>query len=274
MRYQRNIFLAGAAALALVATAGFALAQDSSQNHKAKEPQASTQPMKNHTVGQAKPMGKMQMNAQGEAGKMGKQGAAASGKTTERVGQNTPQTAPKTKGLKHAQRVNRGKKTAKAKMHKRGRYAMRNGMRKHRHYAMHNGKARYAMHKGKARFATRKTMRHRNMTTAQEQNRRLQGLQGNAAMQPGSGGHVNLSAQQRTTIRNTVIDARGAPRVNQAPFNVAVGTAIPRRFHIVPVPRTLVGIDPAWRGLRYFVFEDEVVIVNPYSFRIVAVVPA
>jgi Protein of unknown function (DUF1236) len=98
----------------------------------------------------------------------------------------------------------------------------------------------------------------------------LEGLQGNA-----SGMHAPLSDAQRTQIRNTVIDARGAPRVGQVNFDVTVGTAIPRgRIRVIPVPETLVRIEPAWRGLLYFVYEDEVVIVSPRDMKIVAVVPA
>jgi len=106
--------------------------------------------------------------------------------------------------------------------------------------------------------------------TAERGHKGLEGLQGNA-----SGNNVQFSEHQRTEIRNTVIDARGAPRVNNVSFNVAVGTVIPRgSVHIVPVPPTLVRIEPAWRGFLYFVYEDEVVVVNPHSMRIVAVVYA
>jgi len=42
---------------------------------------------------------------------------------------------------------------------------------------------------------------------------------------------------------------------------------------IVPVRLTLVE-KPAWRGFLYFVYEDEVVIVDPNDMAIVAVVPA
>ncbi len=109
-------------------------------------------------------------------------------------------------------------------------------------------------------------------TTAQE--RRIpQGLQGNAAGQM-QGGSVSLSTQQRTQIRRTVINARGAPRVAHVDFDVRVGTEIPRdRIHIVPVPETLVQIDPGWRDFLYFVYEDEVVIVDPSDMRIVAILP-
>ena len=45
------------------------------------------------------------------------------------------------------------------------------------------------------------------------------------------------------------------------------------RIHIVPVPRMLVDIEPTWRGFLYFVYEDELVIVDPRDLRIVAVLP-
>jgi hypothetical protein len=109
-------------------------------------------------------------------------------------------------------------------------------------------------------------------TTAQE--RRIpQGLQGNASGQM-QGANVKLSTQQRTQIRRTVINARGAPRVGHVDFDVRVGTWVPRdRIHIVPVPETLVQIDPAWSGFLYFVYEDEVVIVDPSDMQIVAILP-
>jgi hypothetical protein len=109
-------------------------------------------------------------------------------------------------------------------------------------------------------------------TTAQE--RRIpRGLQGNASGQM-QGANVNLTTQQRTQIRRTVINARGAPRVGHVDFDVRVGTAIPRdRIHIVPVPETLVQIDPSWSGFLYFVYEDEVVIVDPSDMEIVAILP-
>jgi hypothetical protein len=109
-------------------------------------------------------------------------------------------------------------------------------------------------------------------TTAQERNI-PRGLQGNASGKM-QGANVSLTTQQRTQIRRTVINARGAPRVGHVDFDVRVGTAIPRdRIHIVPVPETLVQVDPAWSGFLYFVYEDEVVIVDPSDMQIVAILP-
>ena len=52
--------------------------------------------------------------------------------------------------------------------------------------------------------------------------------------------------------------------VGSVDFDVAVGTAVPRgRIQIIPVPETLVQIEPEWRGFLYFIVRDELVIVNP-----------
>jgi hypothetical protein len=95
----------------------------------------------------------------------------------------------------------------------------------------------------------------------------MRGLQANA-----SGVNVRLNDGQRTRIRTTVIEAPGAPRVDHVNFDVTVGTVVPRgAVHIVPVPATLVQIQPEWRGFLYFVYESEVVVVNPRDMKIIAV---
>ena len=101
------------------------------------------------------------------------------------------------------------------------------------------------------------------------------GRDDSAAAQREGSQRARLTEEQRTRIRSTVINVAGAPRVASVDFDVTVGTVIPRgRIHIVPVPETLVQIEPEWRGFLYFVYADQVVIVNPRDMRIVAVVPA
>jgi hypothetical protein len=41
-----------------------------------------------------------------------------------------------------------------------------------------------------------------------------------------------------------------------------------------PLPQTIVEVEPAWQGYLYFLVGDEIVVVDPYSFEIVAVLPA
>lgn len=84
-------------------------------------------------------------------------------------------------------------------------------------------------------------------------------------------GSVQLSNEQRTQIREQVL-TRNAPRVDNVNFSVRVGTTVPTSVRIVEVPDVLIRIHPEWRGHRYFVVRDEIVIVDN-SHRIVSVVP-
>ena len=83
-------------------------------------------------------------------------------------------------------------------------------------------------------------------------------------------GAVNLTTEQRTTIRSTVLTSN-APRATNINFSINVGTVVPSSVRIVEVPDTIVRIRPAWKGYRYFVYNDEIIIVEPRTLKIVAV---
>lgn len=95
--------------------------------------------------------------------------------------------------------------------------------------------------------------------------------QGSTAAQP-SGAAVTLNTEQKQRIRTTVLRAGNAPRVTNVNFSINVGTVVPRTVRVVAVPPTLVEIHPAWRGFLYFVHGDQIVIVEPGTLRIVAVI--
>ena len=94
--------------------------------------------------------------------------------------------------------------------------------------------------------------------------------QGSAGTQ---GASVNLTSEQKTQIRTTVLQANNAPKVSRSSisFNIGVGTVVPRTVHFVTVPDTIVRIHPAWRGYSYFIVDEEIVIIDPHTFKIVAV---
>jgi peptidoglycan hydrolase-like protein with peptidoglycan-binding domain len=83
---------------------------------------------------------------------------------------------------------------------------------------------------------------------------------------------VNLTAQQRTRIQQTVLASSSVPRVNNVNFALSVGTLVPTSVRVVDVAPALVEINPAWRGHQYFVVRDDIIIVD-HSRKIVAVVP-
>jgi len=87
--------------------------------------------------------------------------------------------------------------------------------------------------------------------------------------------NVNLTTEQRTKIHSIIVADRSAPRIARADFDVHVGTVVPRgKVKFAPIPSTIVEIQPAWRGFEYFLVGDEIVVVDPSTLRIVAVLPA
>jgi Protein of unknown function (DUF1236) len=251
MKMQTKTLLAGVAALALIAGTGFASAEE---QKPAKQPQTSAQPMKSGAAQSAQQQGASHMgqNAQPSGHKLGMEQPAARGKSTaqqpakgvEHFGQSTAPkgVSPTMKGMQ-AEQINRSKK---------GNFERRGT----------------AQTEQKGSVTTRGPRTTSTTVTEHRTGRNgLQGLQGNAS-------HVTLSDEQRTRIRQTVVGTHGAPRVSHVDFDLSVGTVIPRgHIHVVPVPRMLVDIEPAWRGFLYFVYEDELVIVDPNDMSIVAVVP-
>src|ERR1700730_6789092 len=85
---------------------------------------------------------------------------------------------------------------------------------------------------------------------------------------------VNITPENRTRIHEVFVKERSAPKVDHVTFNISVGTAVPRSVHIVAVPQTIIEIQPTWRGYEYFMVGDQIVIVDPRSMQIVAVLDA
>jgi len=83
---------------------------------------------------------------------------------------------------------------------------------------------------------------------------------------------VSLNDQQRTRISSAIgrQDVRPLGNVN---FSVSVGAQVPRSVRLHPLSADIVAIAPQFRGHRFFVAQDEIVIVEPSTFRIVAVLP-
>jgi hypothetical protein len=90
------------------------------------------------------------------------------------------------------------------------------------------------------------------------------------------GAGAELSTEQRTQVRQTILQSGNVPRVSRSEvnINISVGTVVPRSVRLVSLPERIVTIRPAWRGFLYFVVEDEIIVVEPGSLKIVAVISA
>jgi hypothetical protein len=85
---------------------------------------------------------------------------------------------------------------------------------------------------------------------------------------------VSLSTEQRTKIRTVIkekVHAKPATNVN---FSISVGTRVPRTVHYYPLPVEVVEIHPAWRGFDFILVGDQIVVIDPGTFEIVAVIEA
>ena len=81
---------------------------------------------------------------------------------------------------------------------------------------------------------------------------------------------MNLTTEQRTKIRQTVLAGGNVPRASNVNFSISVGTAVPTSVRVVEVPSVIVDIHPQWRGFWYFVVGDEIIIVDR-NHKIVAI---
>ena len=83
---------------------------------------------------------------------------------------------------------------------------------------------------------------------------------------------VNINDQQRTRISQSIarLDVKPMTNVN---FQISVGAVVPRDVHLSILPSDVVDIVPQYRGYSFFVVNDEIVIVEPQSYRIVTTLP-
>jgi hypothetical protein len=89
--------------------------------------------------------------------------------------------------------------------------------------------------------------------------------------QAGAGG--KLSGEQRTKITTVIRDQHIAP-VTNVNFSISVGTRVPRDVTFHPLPAEIVTIYPDWRGYEFILVRDQIVVVDPRTFEIVAVLDA
>jgi hypothetical protein len=89
-----------------------------------------------------------------------------------------------------------------------------------------------------------------------------------------SGGHMQLSDQQQSSVHDTILKERNVNRVANVDFRVDVGARIPRHVHVAALPASVISIVPDYRNYRYFVVGEEICIVDPTTYEIAEVIRA
>ncbi len=83
---------------------------------------------------------------------------------------------------------------------------------------------------------------------------------------------MNISTQQRTEIRSTIMRGSNVHRVTNLSIRPAIGVAFPRDVEIRPLPPRIIELVPEYRGYDYVVYNDEVIIIDPSSREIVYII--
>ena len=95
----------------------------------------------------------------------------------------------------------------------------------------------------------------------------------NTAQQPNNvNASVNINGQQRTRISASISHLNVQPLTN-VNFSLSVGTVVPRDVRLQPLPAEVVEIVPQYRGYNFVLVKDEIVIVEPSTYKIVTVLP-
>jgi hypothetical protein len=261
---MRNSLLISAAAIALVATSGLANAQSSSGTSReqggAAAQQNSTATPSNRE-GKEPSSGMKSTHSEEKSGMKSTQSEERSGAQStqkeEKSGMKSTQSeeksgAGKSKGAEETNRAEKSKSMNTENDSKRGK-DMKAGDREDRNGMKAEGREdRNGNMNAESKGVTEK---NRSQTTGQ------------------AGASARLSSEQRTKI-TTVIRGQHVAPVNNINFSIAVGTRVPRDVSFHPLPAEIVDIYPDWRGYEFILVRDQIIVVDPQTFEIVAVLDA
>ena len=79
-----------------------------------------------------------------------------------------------------------------------------------------------------------------------------------------------MSSEQRTKITSVIREQHVAP-VSHVDFSISVGARVPRDMSFHPLPAEIVTIYPEWRGYEFILVNNQILVVDPRTFEIVAV---
>jgi hypothetical protein len=110
-----------------------------------------------------------------------------------------------------------------------------------------------------------------NAQTSEPPNSRM--APGTAKDETKSGPPAALSSEQHAKIRDT-LRIEKSERLANVPFSTKVGEAVPGTVHLYVLPVSIMEYAPQYRGYEYILVGNEILIVDPRTMRIVAVIDA
>jgi hypothetical protein len=137
-------------------------------------------------------------------------------------------------------------------------------MRKDDKAAADNNKSRMSNDKA----AQEKSGKDENKASAQSDTKGKTSTTGQGA----AGARANLTTQEKTKIRTVFKEKVHVKPETHVNFSINVGTRVPRTIHYHTLPAEVVSVYPAWRGYYFILVNNEIVVIEPSTFEIVAVI--
>jgi hypothetical protein len=81
-----------------------------------------------------------------------------------------------------------------------------------------------------------------------------------------------ISPDQESKIRDSVRNAK-VDHVAKLAIPLTVGAEVPRNLHFYPFPKEVAEIAPEYGSYFYVVAAEKIVVIDPLSYRIVAILP-
>ncbi len=253
---MRNSLLISAAAIAMMASSGFAYAQTSREQGGAATQQNNTA-MPSNCEGKEPSSGMKSTHSEEKSGMKSTQSEEKSGAQStqkeEKSGKKSTQSEEKSGAAKSksAEENNRGEKSKSMSDSEHGKDMKAEG-REDRNGMKAEGRED---RNGNMKAESKGAVENRSQTTGQ------------------AGAGAKLSSEQRTKITTVIRDQHVAP-VNNVNFSIVVGSRVPRDVSFHPLPTEIVTIYPDWRGYEFVLVGDQIVVVDPRTFEIVAVLDA
>ena len=85
---------------------------------------------------------------------------------------------------------------------------------------------------------------------------------------------LQLDERQRLQIKQAISHYPDAPKLQKAPFEMMIGTAVPRQVELKVVPPEIAQAMNGFWGDKYVLIQGTMVIVDQHSQRVVAIVPS
>ncbi len=276
-----NRFMLSVAAVALIAGAGFANAQGTGKDRE--------QPSAGSSAQQSAPSSERGNSAAEKSPSSGMKATQSEEKKGPSSGMKATQSEEKSPGAAKSQRAEDKDKVQGQKSKSSENEGAKAG--KDMKGEAKSGKDMKAEQKGSADSKSQSTQSQTGQTTPKSQTGQTT-TQTQPGQQPGqtttqsqsgtsvqsqttgqAGAAAKLSTEQRTQITTVIRDQHVAP-VTNVNFSISVGTRVPRDVRFHPLPREVVTIYPEWRGYEFILVNNQILVIDPRTFEIVAILEA